>query len=265
MIVSSAPYRRRRETSKRICTYAWYIVVIADALLQEPIANLPGEDRRALSLVVGDFVDHRRRRHPRLAAADRSRLDRTGLVIPAGGERSRRSLFSFSVNNITAVVSRIANLRFYRRRRSLSGNVLSCDRYPRNRREPFHDTCEGDTRGGKSLSDESESEYSKEKLEISSRELAANYNYKVTSDHRARDRFSRAIRLASRLSIAADEESILRAIPRVRARGTYLPRILETQPLLTCSMRDMSHGLAPLWASSTIFCLVESGRGRPLT
>lgn len=27
---------------------------------------------------------------------------------------------------------------------------------------------------------------------------------------------------------------------------TYLPRILETQPLLTCSMRDMSQGLAPL-------------------
>lgn len=47
--------------------------------------------------------------------------------------------------------------------------------------------------------------------------------------------------------------------------STYLPRILETHPLLTCSMRDMSHGLAPLWASSTIFCLVESGSGRPLT
>ena len=27
----------------------------------------------------------------------------------------------------------------------------------------------------------------------------------------------------------------------------------------------MSHGLAPLCANSTIFCRVESGRGRPLT
>ena len=46
---------------------------------------------------------------------------------------------------------------------------------------------------------------------------------------------------------------------------SYLPSILETQPLETWSILEISHGRAPWWASSTIFCLVESGRGRPLT
>lgn len=64
-------------------TYARYIVVIANALLQEPIANFPGEDRGTFSFVIGDFVDHRGCRHPWLAAADRPWLDRAGLVIPA--------------------------------------------------------------------------------------------------------------------------------------------------------------------------------------
>lgn len=45
----------------------------------------------------------------------------------------------------------------------------------------------------------------------------------------------------------------------------YLPRILDTHPLETCRILDISHGRAPEWANSTIFCLVESGRGRPLT
>lgn len=45
----------------------------------------------------------------------------------------------------------------------------------------------------------------------------------------------------------------------------YLPSILETHPLETWSILEMSHGLAPECASSTIFCLVESGKGRPLT
>lgn len=34
---------------------------------------------------------------------------------------------------------------------------------------------------------------------------------------------------------------------------------------VTCSIREMSQGRAPLWASSTIFCLVESGSGLPFT
>ncbi|KAE8744540.1 hypothetical protein FOCC_FOCC008779 [Frankliniella occidentalis] len=41
--------------------------------------------------------------------------------------------------------------------------------------------------------------------------------------------------------------------------------ILETQPLDTCSILEMSHGRAPECASSTIFWRVESGSGRPLT
>jgi hypothetical protein len=46
---------------------------------------------------------------------------------------------------------------------------------------------------------------------------------------------------------------------------SYLERILETQPCDTRSWRLMSHGLTPLWASSTILCLTTSGRGRPFT
>lgn len=46
---------------------------------------------------------------------------------------------------------------------------------------------------------------------------------------------------------------------------TDLPSILLTHPLETCNIRDISHGLAPECASSTIFCRVESGKGRPPT
>lgn len=45
----------------------------------------------------------------------------------------------------------------------------------------------------------------------------------------------------------------------------YLPNILLTHPFETCNMREISQGLAPEWASSTIFCRVESGSGRPET
>ena len=48
-------------------------------------------------------------------------------------------------------------------------------------------------------------------------------------------------------------------------KDVYLPKIFETHPFDTCRMREMSHGLAPECASSTIFCLVESGNGRPET
>ena len=45
----------------------------------------------------------------------------------------------------------------------------------------------------------------------------------------------------------------------------YLPKIFDTHPFETWSIRDISQGLAPEWASSIIFCLVESGKGRPFT
>lgn len=46
---------------------------------------------------------------------------------------------------------------------------------------------------------------------------------------------------------------------------THLPKILLTHPLETWRIRDISHGRAPEWASSTIFCRVESGNGLPPT
>lgn len=46
---------------------------------------------------------------------------------------------------------------------------------------------------------------------------------------------------------------------------THLPSIFETHPLLTCSILEISQGLAPECANSTIFCLVLSGKGLPLT
>lgn len=46
---------------------------------------------------------------------------------------------------------------------------------------------------------------------------------------------------------------------------TCLPKIFDTHPLDTCKILDMSQGLAPEWASSTIFCRVESGKGLPPT
>ncbi len=46
---------------------------------------------------------------------------------------------------------------------------------------------------------------------------------------------------------------------------THLERIFETHPWLTLSCLEMSHGLTPLCASSTIRCRTMSGSGRPLT
>jgi hypothetical protein len=63
-------------------TYAGDGVVVADALGQEAIADLPSEDGRTLSLVVGYLGDHAGRRHSRFRASDSPRFDRPGLVIP---------------------------------------------------------------------------------------------------------------------------------------------------------------------------------------
>lgn len=46
---------------------------------------------------------------------------------------------------------------------------------------------------------------------------------------------------------------------------SYLDNILETHPCDTLSCLDMSQGLTPLWASSTILCLTTSGSGLPFT
>ena len=49
------------------------------------------------------------------------------------------------------------------------------------------------------------------------------------------------------------------------SENLYLPSIFDTHPLETWSILDISQGLAPEWASSMIFCRVESGKGRPFT
>lgn len=48
-------------------------------------------------------------------------------------------------------------------------------------------------------------------------------------------------------------------------KNTHRPNIFDTQPLETWRILEISHGRAPEWANSTIFCLVESGRGLPPT
>lgn len=47
--------------------------------------------------------------------------------------------------------------------------------------------------------------------------------------------------------------------------SSYLPRILLTHPCETRNFLEISHGLTPCLASSTIRCLTKSGKGRPLT
>ena len=64
-------------------THTWDVVVGADPVREEPVPDLPGEDGRTLALVVGDPRDHARGRHAGLRAADRSGLDRPGLIVSA--------------------------------------------------------------------------------------------------------------------------------------------------------------------------------------
>lgn len=54
-------------------------------------------------------------------------------------------------------------------------------------------------------------------------------------------------------------------VRRQQAADTHLARILDTQPLDTWRMREMSHDRTPEWAISTILWRMWSGSGRPLT
>ncbi len=58
------------------------VVLTADALGQESVADFPREHGRVLPLVPGDHVDHLRRGDLRLAAADDARLVAPRLVEP---------------------------------------------------------------------------------------------------------------------------------------------------------------------------------------
>ena len=58
------------------------VVLRADALGEEPVADLPGEHGRVVLLVPRDGVHDARRRHLRLRAADHPRLEVARLVEP---------------------------------------------------------------------------------------------------------------------------------------------------------------------------------------
>lgn len=51
---------------------------------------------------------------------------------------------------------------------------------------------------------------------------------------------------------------------RMEPVSWYLQRILETQPWDTRSWREMTQGLMPWWAISTILCRIWLGKGLPL-
>ena len=57
------------------------VVLRADALGEEPVADLPGEHGRVLPLVLRDGVHHVRRGHLGLAAADHPGAEGPGFVI----------------------------------------------------------------------------------------------------------------------------------------------------------------------------------------
>ena len=40
------------------CTYTGYIISVADSFTEEAVPDLPGEDARALGLVLRDLFDH---------------------------------------------------------------------------------------------------------------------------------------------------------------------------------------------------------------
>lgn len=58
-----------------------HVVLVADAVGQQPVPDLPGEDTRVLQLQVLDVLHDFRRGDARLAAADRAWQDATRLVI----------------------------------------------------------------------------------------------------------------------------------------------------------------------------------------
>lgn len=70
-------------TTSSQCTYAGYVVVGADPLRQQPVADLPGEDRRTLPLVLRNFGDHLWSGDTGLTAAYRSRSYGASFIISA--------------------------------------------------------------------------------------------------------------------------------------------------------------------------------------
>jgi hypothetical protein len=75
---------------KNSWTYTWYIVVVAGAVREQAVPDLPGEDGWTLALVLGDPADYAGCRDTRLWTPDRSGFNGAGLVIP--GEKIKSSL-----------------------------------------------------------------------------------------------------------------------------------------------------------------------------
>ena len=64
-------------------THAGDVLLVADALGQQTIPNLPGEDGRTLALILSNAGHHVTRGYPGLAPPNGPRSDGTGLVIAA--------------------------------------------------------------------------------------------------------------------------------------------------------------------------------------
>lgn len=60
-----------------------HCIVVADALSQEPVSDLPGEHSRVLSFVFSNLVHDFGRCHFGLGATDDSGLDAASLIVPA--------------------------------------------------------------------------------------------------------------------------------------------------------------------------------------
>lgn len=70
-----------------------YVVLIADAIGEQPVPYLPGEHGRILLLVVGDRVYYLWCRHLRLAATDHAGFDGTRLVVPKNRKKKILNFF----------------------------------------------------------------------------------------------------------------------------------------------------------------------------
>lgn len=77
-------FEYKHDDTRTVClsTYAWYVVVAAHPFGQQPIPDLPREDGRTLTLVVGNLVYHTVGGYPRLRATNGTWLDRTGFIVP---------------------------------------------------------------------------------------------------------------------------------------------------------------------------------------
>ena len=90
---TEAPQKSRNDDSKIHQTLkpsqpvdwwnTWHVLLVTDALSEQPVPDLPGEHRGILLLVLADGVDHFRRCHFGLWASYDSWLDWACFVKPA--------------------------------------------------------------------------------------------------------------------------------------------------------------------------------------